>query len=227
MFDAELNPVFPDKDPAAVTALEWLVEAMNTWKILDPKSLELNVNQARDALAANQAVFGDITKYDLQRLNDASLSKIAGDARATLFPTFAKGQRGGSYGWVRMYSIAKKSRYKNEAWTLLQYEGGKDKEGKYFVPKHFYLLKALGFGYPQLADDPEIIESTKKWADPTILKQQAALAKSKENLKAPWYAEWDTFHQGQLQDALLKKISPKDALAASAKKAAALKKEWS
>jgi hypothetical protein len=200
---------------------------MNTWKILDPKSLETNVDEVGDDLAAGQVAFGDIAKYDLERMNNPSTSKIAGDAKVTPFPTFAKGQHGGSLRWVRMYSIPKKSRYKNEAWTLLQYESGKDKEGKYYVPKHWYLLRALGFAYPQLADDPEIVASTKNWGDPTILKQQGALGKSKENLKAPWFAEWDTFHRGQLQEALLKKTPPKAALLASAQKAAQLKKEWS
>ncbi len=226
-FDKDMNPVYPDKDPVALAALEWLVEAANTWKILDPKSVELNLNQGRDALAAGQAAFSDIAKYDLQRLNDSNLSKIAGDARMASFPTFTRQQPGGSYGWVRMYSITKKSRHKDQAWLLLQYVGGKDREGKYHTAKNWYLQKALGFGYPQVAKDPEVIESTKKWGDIALINRQASLARTRENIKTPWYAEWELYHQGQLQEAILKKVSPKDALLASAKKAMALKKEWS
>lgn len=226
-FDKEMNPVYPGKDPAALAALEWLVEAMHTWKILDPKSIELNINQGRDALAAEQAVFSDISRYDLQRLNDASLSKIAGDAKMAPFPTFTRQQPGGSYGWVRMYSITKKSRHKDQAWTLLQYVGGKDREGKYHTAKNWNLIKGLGFGYTQLASDPDIIESTNKWGDIKLMNQQASLAKTRENIKTPWYAEWELFHQAQLQEALLKKASPRDALTASANRAMALRKEWS
>jgi multiple sugar transport system substrate-binding protein len=224
-FDRDLNPVYPDKDPVALEALSWIVDAVNTWKILDPSSVETNNVQVAEALAAGQVAFGNIAKYDLKRLNDASLSKIAGDAKMARFPTLAKGQRGGSYGWARMYSITAMSKQKDQAWKLLQYVGGKDREGMYHTAKSWYLSDGLGFGYPQLAKDPDIIESTKKWGDITLISQQAALAKTRENIKAPWFAEWDVYHQEQIQEALLKKVSPKDALRASAKKAIELKKQ--
>ena len=222
-FDRDLNPVYPDKNPVPLEALAWIVDAMNTWKILDPSSLETTNVQLADALAAGQVAFGNIAKYDLKRLNDASSSKVAGDAKMAAFPTLAKGQRGGGYGWVRMYTITKMSTHKEQAWKLLQYVGGKDREGRYHTAKSWYLSDGLGFGYPQLAKDPEIIESTKKWGDPVLISQQAALVKTRENIKAPWFAEWDLYHQGQIQEALLKKVSLRVALRASAKKALELK----
>jgi len=42
-----------------------------------------------------------------------------------------------------------------------------------------------------------------------------------------WYNEWDRYMQQQIQTALLKKSSPRDALTASANKARELKKQWS
>jgi multiple sugar transport system substrate-binding protein len=126
-----------------------------------------------------------------------------------------------------MYSIPKKSKKKDQAWTLLQYVGGKDREGKYHTAKNWNLIKGLGFGYAQLANDPEIVESTNKWGDIKLMNQQASLAKTRENIKTPWYAEWELFHQAQLQEAVLKKATPRDALTASATRALALRKEWS
>lgn len=38
--------------------------------------------------------------------------------------------------------------------------------------------------------------------------------------------DWDRFTQQQVQDALLKKITPREALTNSANKASQLKKEW-
>ena len=43
---------------------------------------------------------------------------------------------------------------------------------------------------------------------------------------ATWYNEWERFTQQQIQNALMKKVSPRDALTASANKARALKKQW-
>ena len=68
LFDAEFNPTFPDEDPAALAVLEWLIQAMHEWKILDPASVEMNLDMARDSLAAGQSLFADIAKYDLAAL---------------------------------------------------------------------------------------------------------------------------------------------------------------
>jgi len=46
------------QDPAALHALEWIVPTMNDWQILDPRSGELNLDQARIA-SAGQLLFAD------------------------------------------------------------------------------------------------------------------------------------------------------------------------
>ena len=85
--------------------LEWLIQAMHDWKILDPASVEMNLDMARDSLAAGQSLFADIAKYDLQRLNDPEFSQIAGLGKMAPFPKFSADQPGGSLGWARMHSI--------------------------------------------------------------------------------------------------------------------------
>ena len=105
LFNAEFEPTFPDEDPAALAVLEWLIQAMHDWKILDPASVEMNLDMARDSLAAGQSLFADIAKYDLQRLNDPEFSQIAGQGKMAPFPKFSADQPGGSLGWARMHSI--------------------------------------------------------------------------------------------------------------------------
>ena len=226
-FDKEMNPVYPGKDPAALAALEWLVEAIHTWKILDPKSIELNINQGRDALAAEQAVFSDISRYDLQRLNDASLSKIAGDAKMTPFPTFTKQQPGGSYGWVRMYSITKKSRLKDPAWTLLQYVGGKDREGKYHTAKNWNLIKGLGFGLHaarQRSRDRRVHEQVGRHQ----VDEPAGLAgEDAREHQDPVVPRVGAVPPGSAPRGAPEEGVAADALTASANRAMALRKEWS
>ena len=57
-----------------------------------------------------------------------------------------------------------------------------------------------------------------------MLRQQFANSRSRENISATWYSEWDRFTQQQIQSALLRQVKPAEALAASAKKAQDLKK---
>lgn len=224
LFDADFNPTFPDKDPAALNALEWIVQAMNDWQILDPRSVELNLDQARDALGAGQALFADTAKYDLQRLNDPQFSPMAGQIKMAPFPKFSANQPGGSLGWARMHGMPKMSKHPDDAWKLQQYAGGKDKEGTYYTAKLWYIQKGLGFGWAPLLDDPEVIDSTKKWGDITLIRKESALVKGRKVLQTPWYPEWEQFFWSQLQDACLKKVAPKDALIASATKATELKR---
>ena len=47
--------------------------------------------------------------------------------------------------------------------------------------------------------------------------------KGRQVLQTSWYPEWEQFFWSQLQDALLQKTPPRDALQASADKAVELK----
>src|SRR5439155_14820930 len=70
LFDDDLNPVYPDKDKTALSVLEWLVQAVHDWKILDPRGLELDETQARDAFLAGQGVFTSNVGNVLPRANN-------------------------------------------------------------------------------------------------------------------------------------------------------------
>jgi multiple sugar transport system substrate-binding protein len=223
LFNDEFDPTFPDEDPAALAVLEWLIQAMHDWKILDPASVEMNLDMARDSLAAGQSLFADIAKYDLQRLNDPEFSQIAGQGKMAPFPKFSADQPGGSLGWARMHSIPTISKHPEEAWKLQQYAGGKDAEGVYYTSKRWYVLKGLGFGWAPLLDDPEVIESTARWGDIDLIRAESALVKGRQVLQTSWYPEWEQFFWSQLQDALLQKTPPRDALQAAADKARELK----
>ncbi len=48
----------------------------------------------------------------------------------------------------------------------------------------------------------------------------------RENIKAPWYNEWDRYTQQQVQEALLKRIDPRKALENWATRARDLKRQW-
>jgi multiple sugar transport system substrate-binding protein len=227
LFDEELTPLYPDKDKSALGVLDWLVQAIHDWKILDPKGLELDETQARDVFVNGQGVFTSNVGNVLPRANNPKLSKRAGDVAATRFPGLVDVGKG-PMGWTRLYCLDAKTKVKDGAWRLIYYMGGKDKTGVYYTAKDWYKKYGVGYAFMSLDRDPDMIKVHKDagW-DLEVRSQQYAKAQSRTNVKAPWYNEWDRFTQQQIQNALIKKASPRDALTASANKARELKKQWS
>jgi len=227
LFDDELNPVFPDKDKTGLNVLEWMVQAMHDWKILDPKGLELDETQARDAIVNGQGFFTSNVGNVLPRANNPKLSKRAGDISPTRFPGVTDAGKG-PMGWTRLYCIDAKTKVKDAAWQLISYMGGKDKTGAYYTAKDWYTKYGVGYPFISLDKDADMIKVHKEagW-DLEVRSQQYGAARARTNVKAPWYNEWDRFTQQQIQNALLKKATPHDALTASAKKAVELRKQWS
>jgi len=226
LFDEALEPLYPDKDKTALGVLEWLVQAVHDWKILDPKGLELDETQARDVFISGQGVFTSNVGNVLPRSNNPKFSKRAGDIAPTRFPGLADVGKG-PMGWTRLYCIDAKTKAKDAAWRLIAYMGGKDKNGEYYSAKDWYAKYGVGYAFMSLDKDPDMIRIHKEagW-DLDVRSQQYATARSRTNIKAPWYNEWDRFTQQQVQNALIKKASPRDALTASANKARELKKQW-
>ncbi|MCC6467604.1 MAG: hypothetical protein IT563_04725, partial [Alphaproteobacteria bacterium] len=180
--------------------------------------------QARDAFIAGQGVFTSNVGNVLPRANNPQLSKRAGDIKMMRFPGLADVGKG-PMGWTRLYGISSKTKVKDAAWRLIYYMGGKDSTGAYFTAKDWYLKYGVGFAFQSMEKDPDIIAAQNKAGyDPEVLRQQYSTARSRDNIKATWYAEWDRFMQQQIQNTLLKQVKPRDALAASAKKAQELKK---
>jgi hypothetical protein len=61
-------------------------------------------------------------------------------------------------------------------------------------------------------DDPEVNEAFSKMADPVIFKAQKEIARSKEGMNAPWFAEWIAFVRTEIQKAILRESTTEAAL---------------
>ncbi len=224
LFDANMDPVFPTQDKTAVMVLEWMVDAMHSWKILDPRGLEIDETQARDIYLSGQGTFASNVGNVFPRANNPALSKRAGNIQMMRFPGVTDGNKG-TMGWSRLYGMSSKTKYRDADWRLLYFMGGKDAKGRYDVAKDWYLKYGVGFPFKSLENDPDIIAAQKKAGyDLDVLRQQLATAQVRENVLTSWYAEWDRFTQQQIQNALLRQIKPAEAMAASAQKARELKK---
>ncbi|RMF90803.1 MAG: extracellular solute-binding protein, partial [Nitrospinota bacterium] len=86
LFDEEANPTLQD-DPRVEALLQWLVDGIHKYKIIDPKTVEMNTNMARDTMAAGKLAFTGVPKYDIQRLNDPKLSQVVGKIKMMHYPS--------------------------------------------------------------------------------------------------------------------------------------------
>jgi multiple sugar transport system substrate-binding protein len=224
LFNEALDPIYPNEDKTALGVLEWLVEAMHGWKILDPRGLELDETQARDVYLSGQGIFTSNVGNVIPRANNPQISKRAGDIQMMRFPALQDLGKG-PMGWSRLYGISSETKVKDAAWRLIYYLGGKDGKGEYFSAKDWYLKYGIGYPFKSLDQDPDIQAAQRKTGyDLEVLRQQFANSRARENINATWYSEWDRFTQQQIQSALLRQVKPAEALAASAKKAQDLKK---
>jgi multiple sugar transport system substrate-binding protein len=224
MFNADMDPVFADQDKTALACLDWVLEAMHSSEILDPRGLELDETQVRDAYVSGQAVFTSAVGNVFPRVNNPALSKRAGDIQMTRFPGLKDAGKG-PMGWTRLYGISSKTKEKDAAYRLIYFLGGKDSHGQYLSAKTWYLKYGVGYAFKSLDQDPDIMAAQKKAGyDFDVLRQQTNNAHARENINTSWYFEWDRYTQTQIQNVLLRQVKPEAALAASAKKARDLKK---
>ncbi len=127
LFNDQLDPMYPDEDPDALSVLEWQVQAMNEWGILDPRGIELSTDQAGEAFVESGAVFSPAHPTYLKRANDPKFSNKVGRVKMMRYPGL-KTPGKGSAGWTRMYAISAKTKVREAAWRLLYFLGGKNRK---------------------------------------------------------------------------------------------------
>jgi multiple sugar transport system substrate-binding protein len=220
-----------DEDQVSLELLKWWVAAANDWQITDPKSnMEAAGTGELTGYWAEQTAFLMNSKYDLERANAPDRSKVAREGtingKFTLIPAFNKSDPHTSIHWTRMYSLATNSEHPEETWRLIYYLGGKDAEGEFFGAKRWFLLRGLGFPFKPLWEDQEVLDKLATFADPELVKQAAPNARPREGINFGWYSEWDLHHQSMLQEAVLQKITPEEALKESGDKARDVKAKW-
>ena len=225
LFNDALDPVFPNEDKTAVAVLEWLVEAMHSWEILDPKGLELDETQARDVFLSGQGVF-TLERRQRDSPRQQSAAQQTGRRHRDDELPRPKGRRQGPDGMdATILHWREDQGQERGRWRLIYYMGGKDGEGNYYTAKDWYLKYGVGYAFKSLDNDADIVEAQRKAGyDREMLSSRFGTARARENIGAPWYNDWDRFTQQQIQNALLRRIKPHEALVASANKAQDLKK---
>jgi ABC-type glycerol-3-phosphate transport system substrate-binding protein len=214
LLDDDLNVT-----PEALQSLKWWA---GTYKegLSDPNGIELDPNDsARAFMSGDYATLLTANFFaGAQWANDKEKSKVAGFARLAATPEQRK-----TVGFARMYGINGSSAHKAEAWRLVKYLGGTNKAGDYVTPKQWVEKGALTWGYRGVEKDSGVAASLRSWgADP------AQVAANLENavhmsavvpFQAVWYAEWELYANGVLQNVLGGRTSPEEGVQLWAKRA--------
>lgn len=222
LFDDDFNPLFHEEGSAAWQALDWLTEGLDAG-LIDPASL--TNDDPGLLLAAGTSTFQTTTDYALKAMNDPEQSMAAGDIKNALIPGTDE-VRSGTWGYVRLYAITNNTQDKDAAWQLVQFLGGKDATGVYYVPKRWALEFGLGFSPAPLYEDEEVRNSISGWIDPDLLSAQSEYAISRPYRFVPYFSDWEIGSWGPLQAAILGDAEKGEVLAELAEEWNDLREEW-
>jgi multiple sugar transport system substrate-binding protein len=217
--------VMQDPKSGALAALTWLIDAVQTHKVLSPGAVQTGELEIVKSASAGRAAFVLLPKYRLVVLNDPAQSQVAGHFKQALMPMGPSGSHA-TVGWMRFYGMTQRAvatpQRGNDTAKLMEWFGGKA-DGDYRFQKAILKASGSGFGIKSLYQDPEARAILASFGDVDLMEQQQNLAHKKDTI-APWFGEWNDTNGTAWQQALLQKITPQQALATSAAKWAALKK---
>ncbi len=216
-FNENFDVLFKDEASAAWKQLEWLA-AQYSKGTIDLLPHETDVVKA---LNTGQHVYTVLYNYNLAELNNVATSPLAGQFKLALMP----GATHETYGFAKFYSLTKMAVDRgadvlDACWKFLEYFGG-EVGGEYPIAKRWAVEKGLGFGQLPLYDDPDVQASFAQWIDPMMLKQQAGLARGRN--QTVWYGIWSEFMRIQLLRGATGEISVAAAMEEAANKAEELK----
>jgi multiple sugar transport system substrate-binding protein len=215
-FDENNEPVFNQAGSPAEKVLQWLHDALNTWKIMNPAALEVVEPDVVKSLVAGESASTILAKYNLAAVNTSD-GAHKGAFKLAMMP----GSTHETTGFVRFYTLTRHAVDRgaealDAACKFLDYNGGKT-DGVYVVQKRWAIEKGLGFAVLPLYDDPEVAASISSWGDVALEREQATKARIKEGLTA-WWGTWDVFAREQIHNAVSSSTPPADALTAMADK---------
>jgi multiple sugar transport system substrate-binding protein len=220
--DENWNPICDQPGSIVEQTLNWMVDAVNTWQIMDPANLEMTDEDVIELFQTGQTVFQGTNRYDLRALNDPEQTAQAVQDERVFKPMLMPGLEGaagqGTIAWTRQYTINAKAVDQDAAARLQYFAGGKNAAGEYWSAKQWHERFGLGFAYKSLGSDPDIVEGENRWGDPELFAKQKETAVPRAGIDAPWYSEWDNAMQAEWHKALLGQITPSEATKAMADK---------
>jgi ABC-type sugar transport system, periplasmic component len=220
IIDAENEPKFTDPNGPFQSAVRWIRKGLAEG-LIDPASLSFDDHDIVGSMSAGTSTFSLGTDYNIKTMNDPQKSSQAGNITNCLIPGNAS-VKSGTINSVRFYAISATSPNKDSAWKLLQFLGGKDATGRYFVPVNWATKFGLGFVYNSIYKDPDIVKEFGSWINLDVKQEQAKYAVDRPYRFTPWFQTWNTEAQGTLHAMISESDAKKDMQAPLA----SLAKSW-
>jgi multiple sugar transport system substrate-binding protein len=137
-----------------------------------------------------------VHEYDQKVFNTPSMSQIAGACRNAIMP----GKTRSTFIWTAVYQMSANPIDTDRVWNLMQFFGGKAKDGKYHVATRWALEFGLGTPHKEVINSPEVQEAFSKWKDMEVAAKQQETATTRDVAKTIWFPEWDWYMMGEAQD---------------------------
>ena len=191
VFDENFDPVF-DENFRNVLAMH---RALYEEELVVPDIMTLQ-GEAVPNFATGQHTYMVVHEYDQKVFNTPDMSQIAGRCRNVLMP----GKTRSTFVWTAVYQMGANPIDETRVWNLVQFFGGKAKDGKYHVAKRWALDFGLSTPHIEVMEDPEVVESFKQWKDLAVAEEQLKTATTRDVAKTMWFPEWDWYMMGEVQD---------------------------
>ena len=191
VFDDKFDPVFDDKFKKVLE----LHRTLYSEGLVQPDIFTLD-QEGVPTFASGQHSYMVLHEYDQKVLNDPKLSQIAGAAKNFVMP----GATRSTFIWTALYLMGAQPVDVSRAFNLMQFFGGKSKDGQYHVIRRWALEFGLGTPYKEVIQDPEVQASYSKWKDLAVSAKQQETATPRDVSKTMWFPEWDWYMMGEVQD---------------------------
>ena len=191
VFDENFDPAFDENFRKILEVHRTLYDE----ELVVPDIMTLQ-GEAVPNFATGQHTYMIVHEYDQKVFNTPELSQIAGACRNAIMP----GKTRSTFIWTAVYQMGANPVDELRAWDLMQFFGGKAKDGNYHVATRWALDFGLGTPHKEVIESPEVQAAFSQWKDLEVATQQLETATTRDVAKTMWFPEWDWYMMGEMQD---------------------------
>jgi multiple sugar transport system substrate-binding protein len=175
--------------------------------IADPESLKVQFTSSAKAFGAGKNLYrGPNHHYGLNIVNDPAQSPIAGKVKVHGWPGDGK-----TIGVTHVYFLSSANRDKEWAWKLLQYLGGRTKDGEYTQAVGLARDAMLGSGYQSVMQSDAIKKGWGPWGDVDAIlgmwDKASYIGEVCSSVYKPWHFPWSDQINIEVQKCLTGQIT--------------------
>ncbi|HZF04323.1 MAG TPA: extracellular solute-binding protein [Patescibacteria group bacterium] len=187
VFDAK-NKVIADQEPGAARAMERWQRAYKDGLVNPEVLTKTSSTDTHRLFWTGRYAYHTNHSYYLKTIaGEPENSKLAPKkAKMAMYPG-----NGQTHMFTEWYTINAKTKVLEDAWKFAKFLGG-NLNGDWYVQRQWCLLAGLDNAYPEMYDNPEIIQSYDRWVDLKLLREQYKKGRSINAFKEPWFSEYDS-----------------------------------